>query len=784
MTKNCHRDKWKLWLLIAIALAAIQGLAQSVYQPYTFTTLAGGGGFSSPEHPGTALRFNICAGIALDHSGNLFVTDTFNHVIRKITPAGEITTLAGLPGIPGSADGTGRDARFYLPDHITVDGAGNIYVTQDAHTIRKVTPEGAVTTIAGLADHPGNTDGIGSVARFNIPTGIVLDGAGNLYVADGLNRTIRKLTPTGSDWVVTTIAGSGILGSANGTNRAARFNFPYGLTIDGAGSLYVADADNETIRKVTPIGTNWVVTTLAGQAGAFGFVDGTNSAARFNGPVGVAIDRTGTLYVAEADNHTIRQVTPIGTNWVVTTLAGVAANPGSADGIGNSARFNSPYSVAIDTAGNLYVADTFSDTVRKMTMVETNWVVSTVGGVGGNFGSTDGPGNVALFKGPAAVTVDSAGNTYVADQINHTIRKVTPAGEVTTLAGTAGYGGSANGGNSDARFLFPSGVAVNSAGNVYVADRYNATIRKMTPVGTNWAVTTLAGFPGSFGSADGIASDAQFSGPAGMAVDPAGNLYVADADAHTIRRVTPTRIVTTLAGNPTATDQFGNIVGGYADGTGSAAQFKWPFGVAVDAATNIYVADTFNHAIRKVTPARVVTTIAGQAGSPGSADGVGNAARFNVPSSIAVDGAGNVYVADTYNNTIRKLRPDGTNWVVTTLGGAPEIWGSADGRGSAARFSNPNGIAVDGSGNLYISDFYLNTIRKGYPPPRILNVGFNGGQFRFDLNGPTGQSVIVEASTNLVSWLPIWTNTFSGALSFGEPQSGAPLRRFFRVHVP
>lgn len=193
-----------------LALTAIQSLAQFTYEPYTFTTLAGGSGSSTPEQPGTAVRLNIVAGIALDGSGNIFVADTFNHAIRKLSPAGTnwvLTTLAGLPGSSGSADGTGSEARFFLPYELAVDRAGNLYVSSDAHTIRKVTPEGVVVTIAGMPDTPGSTDGVGSAARFRLPTGVAVDPAGNVYVADYENHTIRKLSPVGTGWVVTTIAG-------------------------------------------------------------------------------------------------------------------------------------------------------------------------------------------------------------------------------------------------------------------------------------------------------------------------------------------------------------------------------------------------------------------------------------------------------------------------------------------------------------------------------------------------------------------------------------------------
>jgi streptogramin lyase len=676
---------------VAFLACAAPARAQSL----TFTHFAGSdGGADSIDASGSAARFWYPGGVAVDGSGNVYVADTTNYTIRKITQAGVVTTLAGTAGARGSADGTGSAARFNWPTGVAVDGSGNVYVADSGNsTIRKITPAGAVTTLAGAAGG-GSADGTGSAARFNQPNGVAVDASGNVYVADSVNRTIRKITPAG---VVTTLAGTaGSWGSVDGTGSAARFSLPSGVAVDASGNVYVADRNNSTIRKITPDG---VVTTFAGTAGSIGSADGTGSAARFYSPSGVAVDGTGNVYVADTYNQTIRKITPAG---VVTTLAGTALSYGSADGTGSAARFWNPSGVAVDGSGNVYVADGGNNggnnAIRKITPAG---VVTTFAGTAGSYGSADGTGSAARFFWPSGVAVDGSGNVYVADSSNSTVRKITPAGVVTTLAGTAGASGSADGTGSAARFYSPRGVAVDGSGNVYVADSQNHTIRTITPAGV---VTTLAGTAGSSGSADGTGSAARFDYPEGVAVDGSGNVYVADYNNHTIRKITPAGVVTTLAGTAGAR--------GSADGTGNAARFTFPKGVAVDGSGNVYVADGGNNAIRKITPAGVVTTLAGTAGSYGSADGTGSAARFWGPSGVAVDGSGNVYVADTSNNTIRKITPAG---VVTTLAGTAGSGESADGTGSAARFSSPYGVAVDGIGNVYVADGGNNAIRKSVP---------------------------------------------------------------------
>jgi streptogramin lyase len=324
-------------------------------------------------------------------------------------------------------------------------------------------------------------------------------------------------------------------------------------------------------------------------------------------------------------------------SYVVSTLAG-SGSWGSTDGTGTSASFSFLSGVAVDASGNVYVADSDNQKIRKIT---PSGVVSTLAGSGSS-GSTDGTGTSASFRYPSGVALDASGNVYVADYYNHKIRKITPSGVVSTFAGS-GSRGSTDGTGTSARFYYPSGVALDASGNVYVADSDNNKIRKITPSGV---VSTLAG-SGSTGSTDGTGTSASFYFPRGVALDASGNVYVADSNNHKIRKITPSGVASTLAGSGSQ---------GSTDGTGTSASFNYPSGVAVDANGNVYVADWHNQKIRKITPSGVVSTLAGS-GSSGSTDGTGTSASFYYPHGVAVDAIGDVYVADSYNHKIRKIGP-------------------------------------------------------------------------------------------------------------------------------
>jgi len=389
-----------------------------------------------------------------------------------------------------------------------------------------------------------------------------------------------------------------------------------------------------------------VVSTFAG-SGTKGFADGTATTAQFYSPTGMAVDSEGNVYVADRENHRIRRITPAG---VVSTLAG--STEGFADGTGTAAQFNHPFDLAVDSSDNVYVADTHNHRIRRITPAG---VVSTLAG-SGTKGFADGIDTEAQFYGPTGVTVDSSGNVYVADHGNNRIRRITPAGVVSTFAGT-GTEGFANGAGTEAQFYHPSEVAVDSSGNVYVADADNNRIRKITPADRieDRVVSTFGG-SGTEGSGNGIGNTAQFNFPGGVAVDSSGNVYVVDSVNNRIRKITPAdriedKVVSTFAGSGTE---------GSGNGTGTAAQFHGPLGVAVDSSGNVYVADSANHRIRKITPAdriedRVVSTLAGS--TAGFADGTATTAQFYYPTGVAVDSSGNVYVTDFDNRRIRKITP-------------------------------------------------------------------------------------------------------------------------------
>jgi sugar lactone lactonase YvrE len=509
------------------------------------------------------------------------------NTIRRITPAGVVTTLAGTPNTGGTTDGTGAIARFSNPNGIRVTPSGAIYLA-DNNRIRSITPTGDVSTI-----YTGAT----------LLAYVAVDSSGAVFATDLGYKAAVKID----------------LAAGTQTALASGFQNPVGICVApigtlAAGTLYVGDEFGYTVSAVSSSG---VLTVLAGTGGQYGGVDGTGAAARFYSPTGMTIDGMGTIFLADPGNNDLRKITSAG---VVTTFAGAPALTGDVDDTGAAARFSAPAGLATDTNGDLYVGDVGNAAIRKVTPAG---VVAHALPAGVKIGL------------PQTLTIDTAGNFYVSSR--SAIARVSPSGTITTIAGDPnGQSGYMDGTGPAARFNSPAGIALDAAGNLYVADAGNFVIRKVTPGG---AVTTLAGQPGVAGQSDGIGSAAQFTLPGVIAIDDAGNLYL--TDGHALRTINPDATVTTLAGSQTS---------GNADGTGAAAKFNSPYGLALRVGGSLYVSDTFNHEIRKVTVAGVVTTIAGAPGRTGVAPGV-LPASLNLPLGIVYFGT-TLYIVDSAENSL------------------------------------------------------------------------------------------------------------------------------------
>jgi sugar lactone lactonase YvrE len=636
-------------------------------------------------------RFAKPMGMARDAQGNIYVADTYNHTVRKISTSGLVTTLAGSPGQRGSADGTGSAARFYSPKGIAVDGSGNVYVADYENClIRKITPGGVVTTLTGAVDADGKaiygaTDGTLAQARFANPFGLALDSKGNLFVSDNGNGTIRKITPGG---VVSTVAGTALtFGAVDGTGAGAQFSSIYFMTVDGQDNLYVADGGNSAIRMVSPAG---VVTTFAGTLGQSGYVnDPDKLKAMFNEPYGVAFDGTGAIFVSDTYNQRIRKILPTGE---VTDFAGSDAGflGGFANGAGKNSKFSYPSGIVADATGNLYVADQWNNTIR---MVAPTGTTSTFAGAPSLAGTQDGTGSAAQFGTLYGIAADSTGNLIVADTGYHTLRRVTTAGVVTTYAGIAATPGSDPGGTGVSTFKNPYSMTFDSAGNMFVADWGNHTIRKITASGF---ASTYSGTPAMTGGSTDNPPLYKF--PRGVAADSLGNVWVADTANQTIRKIAPAGSVTTVAGSVG--------VQGYQDGVGSNAQFDTVNDLAVDASGNLVVADAGNLCIRLVNATTgEVTTIAGAKELVGglavpAKDGIGTAARFGYPRAVVVNKATNMaYVADRDAHAIRQINL--TTKEVKTVVGTLNLPGMVLGSLPGGLYS-PAGVAFS-NGSLYIT---------------------------------------------------------------------------------
>jgi hypothetical protein len=707
----------------------------------TITTVAGGAFGDGGQADNAMVRSPD--GVAVDTAGNVYIADSSDSRIRKVDAiTGLITTIAGTGTYGYGGDGgPATSAQLAYPSGVAVDTAFNIYIADQGNSrIRKVNAiTGDITTIAGTTIAGTGTDGYNgdsipaTSAQLNNPRGVAVDTAGNIYIADRDNARVRKVDAiTG---VITTIAGTGTSGynGDNITATTARLRNPNGVAVDTAGNIYIVDSGNYRIRKVT--GSSGVITTIAGDGDyGGGGDDGQATSAQLRIASGVAVDTAGNIYIADLDDDRIRKVDAI--TGVITTIAGTDTNGYAGDGgPATNAQLNYPNGVAVGATGNVYIADTGNSRIRKVT--GSPGVITTFAGGGIGDG---GPATNAPLNDPSGVAVDTAGNIYIADYGNSRIRKITvSSGVITTIAGTGTDGYAGDGGPAtSAQLNRPSGVAVDTAGNIYIADYGNSRIRKVDAI--TGVITTIAGTGTSGYAGDGgPATSAQLNDPRGVAVDTAGKIYIADTSNNRIRKVTGSPgVITTIAGTGTS---------GYAGDGGPAttARLNYPSGVAVDTAFNIYIADSDNYRIRKVTVSSgVITTIAGT-GTDGFAGdgGPATSAQLNDPRGVAVDTAGNIYIADFFNNRIRTVT--GSPGVITTIAGDGTSGYAGDGGpATSAQLRNPRGVAVDTAGNIYIADRDNDRVRK------VLLAGVPSAPAK--PSAPTKPSVVAGNAAVAVSW--------------------------------
>ncbi|HEU4887738.1 MAG TPA: hypothetical protein VFV49_07630 [Thermoanaerobaculia bacterium] len=700
-------------LSMALALAAwAVALSASQAVTGTISTIAGDGSSGYHGDGGQAIAAGIDdpAKTVLDGAGNLYIADTGNSRIRRMNlSSGVITKVAGTFGGHDGDGGPATEARLFVPEGIALDGAGNLYIADTGnHCIRKVSlSSGIITTVAGYASIFGGTGGDGgpaTLAELYYPTDVAVDAAGNLYIADSSNR-IRKVTI--SSGIINTIAGTGAAGflGDNGPAVSARLSGPRGVALDSASNVYIADEDNNRIRRISA--ATGVITTVAGGGSNYG-ENLLATVARLEKPRGIAVDGAGNLFIADALNGRIRKVSV--STGLITTVAGCGDSGFFGDnGAATAAALSIPHHVTVDAEGKLYISDEGNRRIRRVTAPATPALtIVTIAGNGlAGLQGDGGPATLARLSQPMGTAVDGAGNVYVADLDNHRIRRIDAAsGTITTFAGTyEGFSGD-EGPATSAHLDAPYGMAFDAAGNLYIADYFNDRVRRVSAA--TGIITTIAG-TGEDGDAGdgGLATAAELDGPTGLAFDTAGNLYIADYNNHRIRRITTAGIISTVAGNGT--------LGFSGDGgAATSAQLRYPTGVAVDGDGNLYIADRENNRVRQVAAGSGIIATFAVGGGTYAEPQLAIHSRLDDPTTVVLDAMGNLYIAE-YSGTHRIKKVTAATGMMTTVVGNGDIgFGGDGGVATAASLRYPFGISIDVHGTLYIADSENQRVRAAF----------------------------------------------------------------------
>ena len=696
-------------IMTNLLLASGVALSSALAQQYVISTVAGGAPPPTPA-PGVEVPIGAPAGIAADDSGNVYFSNYLS--VFKLDRNGILTRVAGNSLVGYSGDGGPATSAALSASSLAVDSAGNLFLGGGggAGRVRRVSPDGIITTVAGngTLGFSGDT-GPATDAALSV-FGVAVDGAGNLFIADAYAGRIRQVSPDG---IITTVAGNGSQGFSgdNGPATSAQLNNPSGVVVDSAGNLFIADTGNQRIRKVSRGG---VISTVAGdgpsdspEAAGDG---GPATSAQLGLPTYVALDAIGNLFIAENYGGPgpgyggIREVSVDG---IITTVAGGGSSGLGDDGSATSAQLVGPYGVAVDGSGNLFIADG-QDRIRK---VSTSGIITTVAGNGNCCFWGDGGPAINAAMSAWGVAVDGAGDIFIADFGNQRVREVASSGIITTVAGGGALAGASadDGPAASAALSYPAAVAVDGAGSLFIADAGNHLVRKVSARGI---ITTVAGngaqgFSGDGGPATSAALSLCADLCGGLAVDSDGALFIADYGNNRIRKVSPDGIITTVAGSGSPSPNTDHYSGD--GGPATNALLYRPTGVAVDSAGNIFVVDAGNNRIRKVSVNGIISTVAGNGTLGFSGDGgPATMAEMDFPRGVAVDSVGALFIADTNNYRIRMVSPAGI--ITTVAGGGNDVRGDG-GPATNARLSFPMAVAVSDEGGIYIADNGIRLLR-------------------------------------------------------------------------
>ena len=830
---------------LSLALAVLLFIPQVSVAQYDISTVAGGG-------PNGLTSLNASIGypdsVAIDSSGNTYIADSYSSHIFKVEASGNLTVVAGNGTHGYSGDGgpaTSAAFGLFSPEGLAVDSSGNIFVADtDNSVIREIVAStGNIQTVAGNATLGAGFSGDGgpaTSAQLNDPFGVFVDGSGNIFIADADNCVIRKVSGAN----ISTVAGNGALpqpcgyAGDGGPATSAQLDVPEGVFVDATGNIFIADSYNNFIRVVNA-GTAPV--TIAGvtiAAGSIQTVAGSNydsqggtacefandgkiaTTSQLCAPSGVFVDGAENIFIADTNNFAIREIAA-STIDIITTVAGTLGVGGySPNGtLATSANLNYPSNILVDGSGNIYIADTDNFVIREVTAGNIQTVI------GNNFLAYSGDGGTALnaqLNYPGGVVVDASGDIFIADSDSSVIREVLASGDIQTVAGngticvvptaTCGDAGLA----TSAQLNNPYGLFLDASGNIFIADTENNRIRVVNTGAASVTIATIAIAPGEIATVagtgtqgyagDGAAAiSAELFSPFGVFVDSTGNIFIADTDNHRIREVAAsTGIISTVAGTGTQCSPSSAACGD--GGAAISAQLSDPDGIFVDSSENLYIADTGDNRIRQIAASNGnISTLAGT-GNPGyTGDGAAAAsAQLAGPSDVFVDASGNIFIVDRENFVVREVV--GSTGFIATVAGNNTLGFSGDGgQSTSAQLNLPFGLFGDATGNLFIADTDNSRIRKLVPtitapsataPPAQTASPGGTATYSIQLNANSGDPKYAITLSCLASSLPANAScSFSPAtitpgplpvpftLTVTIPASSASLENFKRTRA-